>query len=102
MPSEPAPNPAFYNKPVTLSFPAGVIALVLTALASAGAAGGVGSMTRDGDLTAVDERIEVVKEDLRREIATTSTAAEQLAATRQEEILRRLDRIEHRLYPDAP
>jgi len=94
--SEPR-SPAWYAKPFTLSFPVGIIAVVVTALVSAGAAGGVGSLTRDGDLDAVDVRLEAAKEDLRRELAATASAAEQLQSQRQEEILRRLERIEARI-----
>lgn len=92
-----AKTPAWYAKPFTLSFPVGIIAVVVTALVSAGAAGGVGIAIRDGDLSAVDKKIEAAAEQLRREAEVAHRAEQALAATRYEELLRRLDRIERQL-----
>lgn len=97
----PDPTPAWYAKPFTLSFPVGIIAVVATALVSAGAAGGVGIATREGDLSSIDPRIdakvEAAVEAVRREELSLHAAADQVAATRYDEILRRLDRIERQL-----
>lgn len=92
-----AKTPAWYAKPFTLSFPVGIIAIVVTALVSAGASGGVGIATRDGDLGAVDKKIEETAGVLRREIESARQADQQIALTRYDEILRRLDRIERQL-----
>ena len=97
----PEQSPAWYAKPFTLSFPVGIIAVVATALVSAAAAGGVGVATRDGDLSAIDMRIDAkvaeAVETIRREELSLHAAADQVGATRYDEILRRLDRIERQL-----
>lgn len=101
MPPDTERSPAWHNKPFTLSVPSGLIALLITALVSAGSAGAVGAATRQGDLSAVDARIdarvEEVAEQIRREVAASDRAADALAAARYDEILRRLDRIERRM-----
>jgi hypothetical protein len=97
----PEQSPGWYAKPFTLSFPAGIMAVLGTALVSAAAAGGVGAATRDGDLSSIDERIDAkvgaAVELLRREELSFHAAADQVSATRYDEILRRLDRIERQL-----
>lgn len=97
----PADTPAWYAKPFTLTFPVGVLVVLGTALIGAASAGGVGVVTRDGDLSAVEAaveaRIESSADQLRREDAAAAT----LAAARYEEILRRLDRIERRMDEDG-
>jgi hypothetical protein len=87
-------TPAWYSKPVSLSAPAGLGALILTLLLGSGLAGGVGAATRDADLAAVADQ---VRAEQQRELA----AAEKVHAARYEEILRRLDRIERQL-DEAP
>ena len=99
MPND-APN--WYGKAFKIEGPAGILAILLSSgLLGAGAAGGVGHYTREGDMAAVDERVDArmdaVIEQLRREAAAASDATEALAGVRYEEILRRLDRIERRL-----
>jgi hypothetical protein len=70
-------------------------------LIGAGAAGGVGEVTREADMAAVDARVDArmgdVVEQIRREQQAASDAAQALAGARYDEILRRLDRIERRL-----
>ena len=99
MPND-APN--WYGKAFKVEGPSGLLAILLSSgLLGAGAAGGVGAYTREGDLAAVDERVDArmdaVVEQLRREQQAADDAAEALAGVRYEEILRRLDRIERRL-----
>ena len=94
--------PSWYGKAFKVEGPAGILAILLSSgLLGAGAAGGVGAYTREGDLAAVDERVDArmdaVVEQLRREQQAADDAAEALAGVRYEEILRRLDRIERRL-----
>ena len=94
--------PSWYGKAFKVEGPAGILALLLSSgLLGAGAAGGVGAYTRDGDLAAVDARVDArmsaVVEQLRREAQVATEATEALAGVRYEEILRRLDRIERRL-----
>lgn len=109
----PEPTPAWYAKPFTLSFPAGIIAVVASILAGSVAAGGVGLVAQNGDVAAlgeqidarvdvqvdarIDTRLEAVTVQLRRETAASDAASEALARSRYEEILRRLDRIERRV-----
>jgi hypothetical protein len=94
--------PSWYGKAFKVEGPAGILAMLLSSgLLGAGAAGGVGAYTRDGDLAAVDARVDArmgaVVEQLRREAQVATEATEALAGVRYEEILRRLDRIERRL-----
>jgi hypothetical protein len=94
--------PAWYSKAFRVEGPAGILAMLLSSgLLGAGAAGGVGAYTRDGDLAAVDARVDArmsaVVEQMRRESATAAEASEALSGARYDEILRRLDRIERRL-----
>ncbi len=115
--ADPARSPAWHNKPITVSVPSGLIALLVTALVGAAGAGGVGMVTRDGDLSAMDERVDdrvdarvdirvdqridsrldAATNQIRREVAASNAAAESLALARYDEILRRLDRIERGL-----
>jgi hypothetical protein len=94
--------PAWYSKAFRVEGPAGILAMLLSSgVLGATAAGGVGAYTRDGDLAAVDARVDArmgaVVEQLRREAQVATEATEALAGVRYEEILRRLDRIERRL-----
>lgn len=94
--------PSWYGKAFRVEGPAGILAILLTSgVLGASAAGGVGHYTREGDLAAVDARVDArmgaVVEQLRREAAAATEASEALAGVRYEEILRRLDRIERRL-----
>lgn len=94
--------PSWYAKAFKVEGPAGILAILLTSgVLGASAAGGVGHYTREGDLAAVDARVDArmsaVVEQLRREAAAATEASEALAGVRYEEILRRLDRIERRL-----
>ena len=94
--------PSWYSKAFRVEGPAGILAMLLSSgILGAGAAGGVGAYTRDGDLAAVDARVDArmgaVVEQLRREAQVATEATEALAGVRYEEILRRLDRIERRL-----
>jgi len=98
------PNDAssWYGKAFKFEGPAGILAVLLTSgLVGVGAAGGVGELTREADMAAVDARvdarIDTVVEQLRREQQAATDAAEALAGARYDEILRRLDRIERRL-----
>jgi hypothetical protein len=94
--------PSWYSKAFRVEGPAGILAMLLSSgILGAGAAGGVGAYTRDGDLAAVDARVDArmgaVVEQLRREAQSATEATEALAGVRYDEILRRLDRIERRL-----
>ncbi len=94
--------PTWYGKAFKVEGPAGILAVLLTSgLVGVGAAGGVGELTREADMAAVDARVdarmETIVEQLRREQQAASDAAEALAGARYDEILRRLDRIERRL-----
>ena len=94
--------PSWYGKAFKVEGPAGILAILLSSgLLGAGAAGGVGHYTREGDMAAVDARVDArmtaVVDQLRREAAAAAEATEALAGVRYEEILRRLDRIERRL-----
>ena len=94
--------PSWYSKAFKVEGPAGILAILLSSgVLGAGAAGGVGHYTREGDLAAVDARVDArmtaVVDQLRREAAAAAEATEVLAGVRYEEILRRLDRIERRL-----
>jgi hypothetical protein len=94
--------PSWYGKAFKLEGPAGILAILFTSgLIGAGAAGGVGEVTREADMAAVDARvdarIDTVVEQLRREHQAANDAAQALAGARYDEILRRLDRIERRL-----
>ena len=98
------PNDAssWYGKAFKFEGPAGILGILLTSgLVGVGAAGGVGELTREADMAAVDARvdarIDTVVEQLRREQQAATDAAEALAGARYDEILRRLDRIERRL-----
>lgn len=92
-----ARSPAWYAKPFTLTFPAGILAVLITSGVGAALAGGVGMATREGDLSVVDAHIEASANQLRREVQASDDAAEALALARYDEILRRLDRIERRM-----
>lgn len=96
----PTPDaPTWYSKPISVSAPAGIAALVILALGGAGAVGGVQLVGAVEPASApalealVDARVEVVQ----REAAVTAAAAEAVGSARYEEILRRLDRIERRI-----
>ena len=94
--------PSWYAKAFKVEGPSGILAILLSSgLLGAGAAGGVGHYTREGDMAAVDARVDArmtaVVDQLRREAAAAAEATEALAGVRYEEILRRLDRIERRL-----
>ena len=96
--------PSWYSKAFKVEGPSGILAILLSSgLLGAGAAGGVGHYTREGDMAAVDARVDArmtaVVDQLRREAAAAAEATEALAGVRYEEILRRLDRIERRLDP---
>ena len=95
-------SPSWYSKAFRIEGPAGVLAILVTSgLIGAGAAGGVGEVTREADMAAVDARVDARMSDaieqLRREQQAASDAAQALAGARYDEILRRLDRIERRL-----
>ena len=95
-------SPSWYGKAFKVEGPAGVLAILVTSgLIGAGAAGGVGEVTREADMAAVDARVDSrmadAVEQLRREQQPASDAAQALAGARYDEILRRLDRIERRL-----
>ena len=94
--------PSWYGKAFRVEGPAGILAILVTSgLIGAGAAGGVGEVTREADMAAVDARGDArmgdAIEQLRREQQAASDAAQALAGARYDEILRRLDRIERRL-----
>jgi hypothetical protein len=95
-------SPSWYGKAFKVEGPAGILAILVTSgLIGAGAAGGVGEVTREADMAAVDARVDArmgdAIEQLRREQQAASDAAQALAGARYDEILRRLDRIERRL-----
>lgn len=95
-------SPSWYGKAFRVEGPAGILAILVTSgLIGAGAAGGVGEVTREADMAAVDARVDArmadAVEQLRREQQAASDAAQALAGARYDEILRRLDRIERRL-----
>ena len=95
-------SPSWYAKAFKVEGPAGILAILFTSgLIGASAAGGVGELTREADMAAVDARVDArmgdVVEQLRREQQAASDAAQALAGARYDEILRRLDRIERRL-----
>ena len=95
-------SPSWYGKAFRVEGPAGILAILVTSgLIGAGAAGGVGEVTREADQVAVDARVDArmadAIEQLRREQQAASDAAQALAGARYDEILRRLDRIERRL-----
>jgi len=95
-------SPSWYSKAFKVEGPAGILAILLTSgLVGVGAAGGVGELTREADMAAVDARVDArmgdVVEQIRREQQAASDAAQALAGARYDEILRRLDRIERRL-----
>jgi hypothetical protein len=95
-------SPSWYSKALKVEGPAGILAILVTSgLVGVGAAGGVGELTREADMAAVDARVDArmdaVVEQLRREAQAADDSAEALAGVRYEEILRRLDRIERRL-----
>jgi hypothetical protein len=94
--------PSWYSKAFKVEGPAGILAILFTSgLIGASAAGGVGKITREADMAAVDARVDArmgdAIEQLRREQQAASDAAQALAGARYDEILRRLDRIERRL-----
>ena len=94
--------PSWYGKAFKVEGPAGILAILVTSgLIGAGAAGGVGEVTREADMAAVDARVDAriadTVDQLRREQQAASDAAQALAGARYDEILRRLDRIERRL-----
>lgn len=93
----PDPAPPWYTRPIQISVPIGVVGALFSALIGAASAGGVGVVTRDGDLSAVEIRIDTAKEEMRRESEAQQEAAEAVERTRYDEIIRRLDRIEDRL-----
>jgi hypothetical protein len=100
MPDSPASS--WYSKGFRVEGPAGILAILFTSgLIGASAAGGVGEITREADMAAVDARVDArmgdVVEQIRREQQAASDAAQALAGARYDEILRRLDRIERRL-----
>ena len=95
-------SPSWYSKAFKVEGPAGILAILFTSgLIGASAAGGVGEITREADMAAVDARVDArmgdVVEQIRREQQAASDAAQALAGARYDEILRRLDRIERRL-----
>jgi hypothetical protein len=95
-------SPSWYSKAFKFEGPAGILAILFTSgLIGASAAGGVGEITREADMAAVDARVDArmgdVVEQIRREQQAASDAAQALAGARYDEILRRLDRIERRL-----
>lgn len=95
-------SPSWYGKAFKIEGPAGILAILVTSgLIGASAAGGVGEITREADMAAVDARVDARMADavdqLRREQQAASDAAQALAGARYDEILRRLDRIERRL-----
>ena len=95
-------SPSWYTKAFKFEGPAGILAVLLTSgLVGLGAAGGVGQITREADMAAVDARVDArmdaVVEQLRREQQAATDAAEALSVALYDEILRRLDRIERRL-----
>ena len=95
-------SPSWYGKAFKVEGPAGILAILVTSgLIGAGAAGGIGEVTREADMAAVDARVDARMSDaieqLRREQQAASDAAQALAGARYDEILRRLDRIERRL-----
>lgn len=95
-------SPSWYSKAFKVEGPAGILAILVTSgLIGAGAAGGIGEVTREADMAAVDARVDARMADavdqLRREQQAASDAAQALAGARYDEILRRLDRIERRL-----
>jgi SpoU rRNA methylase family enzyme len=97
-----ADSPSWYSKAFKIEGPAGILAILVTSgLIGAGAASGVGEVTREADMAAVDARVDArmadAVEQLRREQQAASDAAQALAGARYDEILRRLDRIERRL-----
>jgi hypothetical protein len=97
-----ADSPSWYSKAFRIEGPAGILAILVTSgLIGAGAAGGVGEVTREADMAAVDARVDARMSDaieqIRREQQAASDAAQALAGARYDEILRRLDRIERRL-----
>ena len=94
--------PSWYSKAFKVEGPAGILAILFTSgLIGASAAGGVDKLTREADMAAVDARVDArmgdAIEQLRREQQAASDAAQALAGARDDEILRRLDRIERRL-----
>ena len=94
--------PSWYGKAFKVEGPAGILAILFTSgIIGASAAGGVGELTREADMAAVDARVDArmadAIEQLRREQQAASDAAQALAGARYDEILRRLDRIERRL-----
>ena len=94
--------PSWYGKAFKIEGPAGILAILVTSgLIGAGAAGGVGEVTREANMAAVDARVDArltdAVEQIRREQQAASDAAQALAGARYDEILRRLDRIERRL-----
>lgn len=98
-------SPAWYAKPFTLSFPVGILAVLATVLGTAAASGGVGMVTRDGDLSAIevsigrtiDEKVDASAAEIRKEADAAREADQLLSTQRYDEILRRLDRIERTL-----
>lgn len=105
-------TPSWYAKPFnissklfTVSFPVGILAVLAIAAGTAVASGGVGMVTRDGDLAAIevsiqrtiDEKVDASATALRQEADDAREADALLSAQRQDEILRRLDRIERTL-----
>lgn len=98
----PSDAPSWYSKGFKVEGPAGILAILVTSgLIGVGAAGGVGEITREADMAAVDARVDARMADavdqLRREQQAARDAADALAGARYDEILRRLDRIERRL-----
>jgi hypothetical protein len=98
--------PAWYGKAFKVEGPSGILAILLSSgLLGAGAAGGVGHLTRQSDIAEVetrvdarvDTRMDTIVEQIRRETKAQVDATEALAGVRYDEILRRLDRIERRL-----
>lgn len=94
-------TPGWYAKPFTLSFPVGILAVLATVIAGGATAGGVGIVTRDGDLSAVeavlDAKVDASAAELRKEAEAARDADDALSLARYEEIVRRLDRIERTL-----
>jgi hypothetical protein len=98
----PNDSTSWYSKAFRVEGPAGILAMLLSSgVLGATAAGGVGAYTRDGDLAAVDARVDArmsaIVEQMRREASAAAEASEALSGARYDEILRRLDRIERRL-----
>jgi hypothetical protein len=98
----PNDTPHWYGRAFKVEGPAGLLGILLTSgVLGVGAAGGVGAYTHDGDLAAIDARVDArmgaVIEQMRREAASSAEASEALSGARYDEILRRLDRIERRL-----